>query len=62
MRPPIIRDEAAIIAALDALDDALLAVSVAARTAAALDDGAGDTYDAHLDAQLAIRRVFRLTN
>jgi len=56
------RDEVAILAALDALDASLLAVSVAARKAAAADDGAGDTYDLHLDVQYAIRRVFDLTN
>ena len=62
IKGPTVRDEAAITAALDALDAALLAVSVAARNAAAFDDGAGDTYDTHLDAEYAIRRVFDLTN
>ena len=62
IRGPIVRDEAAILAALAALDAALLAVSVAARKAAALDDGAGEAYDAHADAEFAINRVFDLTN
>lgn len=62
IKGPTARDEAAITAALDALDAALLAVSVAARNAASFDDGAGDTYDAHADAEYAIRRVFDLTN
>ena len=62
IKGPVVRDEAAISAALDALDAALLAVSVAARNAAADDDGAGEAYDAHADAEYAIRRVFDLTN
>jgi hypothetical protein len=62
VKGPVVRDEAAILAALDALDAALLAVSVAARKAAAADDGSGDTYDLHADAEYAIRRVFDLTN
>ena len=62
IKGPVVRDEAAILAALAALDAALLAVSVAARNAAAADDGSGDTYDAHADAEYAINRVFDLTN
>ena len=62
VKGPVVRDEAAILAALDALDATLLAVSVAARKAAAFDDGSGDTYDLHADAEYAIRRVFDLTN
>ena len=63
IKGPVVRDEAAILAALAALDATLLAVSVAARNAASLDDRcAGDTYDLHADAEHAIRRVFDLIN